>query len=96
MKETTPGSRNGIQWSLVDQLEHLYSWLILTRLQAKTTKLEAVSPTLGLKINTDKTKTIRINSSTRKQITIYELGIELRCNILYILGQRYQYHGRKR
>jgi len=84
MKETTPGSRNGIQWSLVDQLEHqdlADNFALLahthTRLQAKTTELEAVSSNLGFKINTDKTKTIRIKSNTRKQITIYKLGIEM-------------------
>ena len=83
MKETTTGSGNGIQWTLLDQLEdldfsddlallaHTY-----TRIQAKTTKLEAVSSKLGLKINTDKTKTIRINSNTREQIMINNLNIE--------------------
>jgi len=51
MKETTPGSRNGIQWSLVDQLEQqdqLAHTHTHARLQAKTTKLEAVSSNLGL------------------------------------------------
>ena len=83
MNETTTGPRNGIQWTLLDQLEdldfagdlallaHTY-----TQMQAKTTKLEAVSSKLGLKINTDKTKTIRINSNTREQIMINNLGIE--------------------
>ena len=40
------------------------------------TKLEAVSSKLGLKINTDKTKTIKINSNAREQIMINNLGIE--------------------
>ena len=83
MKETTTSSRNGIQWSLVEQLEDLdfADDLALlahthTRMQAKTTKLEAVSSKLGLKINTDKTKTIKINSNAREQIIINNLGIE--------------------
>ena len=83
MKETTPGSRNGIQWSLVEQLEDLdfADDLALlahthTHMQAKTTKLEAVSSKLRLKINTDKTKTIKINSNVREQIMINNLHIE--------------------
>lgn len=71
----TTGSRNGIQWSLVDQLEdlHFADDLALlahthTQLQVKTTKLEAILSKLGLKINTDKTKTSRINNNVRKQI----------------------------
>ena len=82
MKETTTSSRNGIQWSLVEQLEDLdlADDLALTahthtQMQVKTTKLEAVSSQLGLKINRDKTKTIRINSNAREQITINNLGI---------------------
>ena len=83
MKETTTGSRNGIQRSLVKQLEDLdfADDLALlahthTQMQAKTTKLEAVSSKLGLKINTDKTKTIRINGNAREQIMINYLDIE--------------------
>ena len=41
-----------------------------TQMQAKTTKLEIISSKRGLKINTDKTKTIRIDSSASEQITI--------------------------
>ena len=83
MKETTTGSRNGIRWSLVEQLEDLdfADDLALlahthTQMQAKTSKLEAVSSKLGLKINTDKTKTIKINSNVREQIMINNLSIE--------------------
>ena len=83
MKETTTGWRNEIQWSLVKQLEDLdfADDLALlaqthTQMQAKTTKLEAVSSKLGLKINTDKTKTIRINGNAREQIMINYLDIE--------------------
>ena len=45
-------------------------------MQAKTTKLEVVSSKLGLTINTDNTKTIRINGNAREQIMINNLGIE--------------------
>ena len=83
MKETTTGSRNGIQWSFVEQLEDLdfADDLALlahthTQMQAKTTKLKAVSSKLGFEINADKTKTIKIKSNAREQITINNLGIE--------------------
>ena len=49
MKETTSDSRNGIQWTLVDQLEELdfaddLALLSHThsQMQAKTSKLEAI------------------------------------------------------
>ena len=82
MKETTTGSRNRIQWTLIEHLEDLdfADDLALlahthTQMQAKTTKLETISSKLGLKINTDKTKTIRINSSASEQIMINNLGV---------------------
>ena len=83
MKETRTGSRNGIQWTLVDQLEdlHFADDLALlahthTQMQAKTTKLGAISSKLGLKINTNKAKTISINGNASEQITLNNLGIE--------------------
>ena len=83
MKETTTGSRNGIQWTLVDQLEDLdfaddLALLAHThsQMQAKTSKLEAISSKLGLNINTDKTKIMRINGKSNEHITINNLSIE--------------------
>jgi len=80
VKETTTGLRNGIQWTLIDQL-HFADVLALlahthAQMQAKTTKLETISSKLGLKINSDNTKTIRINSNASEQITINNLGIQ--------------------
>lgn len=76
MKERTTGLRNGIQWTLEDQLEDLDIADDLAILAHTHTKLEAISSKLGLKINTDKTKTIRINSNASEQIMINNLGIE--------------------
>ena len=54
-------------------------------MQAKTSKLEAVSSKLGLKINTLKTKTIRINTNVREQIMPNNLGIaDVTSFIVYI------------
>ena len=82
MKETTTGSRNGIQWTLVDQLEDLdfADDLALlahahSQMQAKTSKLKAISSKFVLNINTDKTKIIRINGKSNEHITINNLSI---------------------
>jgi len=91
MKETISDSRNGIQWTLVDQLEdpdfandlallsHTHS-----QMQEKTSKLEAISSKLGLKINTNKTKIMRVNSKSNEHISIANRNIEDVCNILHI------------
>ena len=83
MKETISDSRNGIQWTLVDQLEDLdfaddLAHLSHThsQMQAKTSKLEAISSKLGLKINTDKTKIMRVNSKSNEYISIANRDIE--------------------
>ena len=92
LRETTTGSRNGIQWSLVEQLEdHDFADDLAllahthTQMQAKTTKLEAVSSKLGLKINTVKTKTIRVNINAREQIMINNLGVEGVTSFTYMI-----------
>ena len=56
------------------------------QMQAKTTKLEAISSKLGLKINSDNTKTIRINSNASEQITINNLGIEDVTSFTYLVS----------
>ena len=56
-----------------------------TQMQAKTTKLEAVSSKLGLKINTVKTKTIRVNINAREQIMINNLGVEGVTSFTYMI-----------
>ena len=83
MKEAISDSRNGVQWTLVDQLEDLdfaddLALLSHThsRMQAKTSKLEAISSKLGLKINTDKTKIMRVNSKSNEYNSIANRDIE--------------------
>jgi len=77
------GSRNGIQWTLVDQLEDLDSADDLalmshthSQMQAKTTKLEAISSKVGRQINTDKAKIMRVNSKSNEHIRIANRDIE--------------------
>ena len=83
MKETTSDSRNGIQWTLVDQLEDLdfaddLALLSHThsQMQAKTLKLEAISSKVGLKVNTDKTKIMGLNSKSNEHISITNRDLE--------------------
>jgi len=83
MKETISDSRNGIQWTLVDQFEDLefaddLALLSHThsQMQAKTSKLEAISSKLGLRINTDKAKIMRVNSKSNEHISIANRDIE--------------------
>ena len=77
MKETTSDSRNGIQWTLVDQLEDLdfaddLALLSHThsQMQAKTSKLEAISSKVGIQINSKKTKIMRVYNKSTEHISI--------------------------
>ena len=70
MRETTKGERNGIQWTLFDQLDDLdfVDDLALLahsheQMQAKTTALQTTASKIGLKINTEKAKVMRINTN---------------------------------
>jgi len=83
MKKTTSDSRNGIQWTLVDQLEDLdfaddLALLSHThsQMQAKTSKLEAISSKVGLQINNDKTKIMRVSSKSNEHIRLANQDIE--------------------
>jgi len=89
MKETISDSRNGIQWTLVDQIEDLdfgddLALLSHThsQMQAKTSKLEAISSKLGLKINTD--KIMRVNSKSNEHISIANRDIEDLTSFTYL------------
>ena len=52
-------------------LSHTHS-----QMQAKSSKLEAISPKVGLQINTDKTKIMRVNSKSKEHISIANRDIE--------------------
>ena len=83
MRETTEGERNGIQWTLFDQLDDLdfADDLALLphnheQMQAKTTALQTTASKIGLKINTEKTKVMRINTNRTEPIRLGDNGIE--------------------
>ena len=75
MRETTKGERNRIQWTLFDQLDDLDladNLALLShnheQMQAKTTALQTTASKIGLKINTEKTKVVRIKTSRTETI----------------------------
>ena len=83
MRRTTKDQRTGIQWTLLTQLEDLdfADDLALvsenhTHMQQKTDRLQTNSEQLGLKINTGKTKTMRLNPSKQDPITLRGETIE--------------------
>jgi len=82
MKQTTMGHRDGIQWSLLRQLEDLDfadDLALLShsnaQMQNKTTRLNNLASNLGLHIHKNKTKILRINAEN-EPITLADSPIE--------------------
>lgn len=83
MKQTTNNKKNGIQWSLTEQLDDLdfaddIALLSHTyqQMQDKTTQLETTAAELGLKINGPKTKIMRINNKNMNTIKLAGHSLE--------------------
>ena len=83
MKSSMTGHRNGIQWTLTQQLDELdYADDIAllshsgAQMQNKTTILEERSRRAGLVINTAKTKVLKINSGSNRKIRVNDADIE--------------------
>ena len=77
MRATTAGRKNGIQWSLTQQLEDLDfadDLALLShshaQMQNKTELLDTISQQIGLNIHRGKTKVMRINANNREPITL--------------------------
>ena len=77
MKTTTSGKKNGIQWTLLKQLNDLdfaddLALLSHNRnqMQEKTNSLENTSAGTGLRINKQKTELMRINATASTPVTI--------------------------
>ena len=77
MKTTTQGKNNGIQWTLMTQLDDLDfadDLALLShncrQMQEKTDCLETTSAKTGLRINKKKTEVIRINATVNTPITV--------------------------
>ena len=77
LKQVTSDGRRGIRWTLTSVLEDLeYAddiALLAHRhqdMQAKTNALDTTAGSLGLKINTKKTRHLRMNSRTNESIMV--------------------------
>ena len=83
MKESTKGGKNGIQWTPWTQLEDLdfaddLALLSHThdQMQAKTSSLNDISASIGLKIHSGKSKVLRVGAPEREQIKIEDHALE--------------------
>ena len=83
MKESTKGGRKGIQWTPWTQLEDLdfaddLALLSHThdQMQAKTSAINSISASIGLKIHPGKSKVLRVGAPEREQIKIEEHALE--------------------
>ena len=91
MRETTEEERNGIQWTLFDHLDDLdfADDLVLLshnhkQMQGKTTALQTTASKIGLKLNTEKTKMMRINTSRTEPIRLGNNEIEDVTSFTYV------------
>ena len=83
MRNATNGKRTGIRWKFTTQLEDLdYADDIALlsskhqHMQEKTERLCKHAESIGLQINTDKTKVLRINNKETNPITIKGRSVE--------------------
>ena len=83
MKNTTSGQRNGIQWTMIEQLDDLdfADDLALlshnhSQMQNKTSTLETVAASIGLRINREKTKVMRNNTNNIGPVVLKDGALE--------------------
>ena len=83
MKQTTQGKKNGIQSTILVQLDEfdIADDLALlshthSQMQDKTSTLERVASSIGLRINKEKTKVMRINANNIKTIVLQGCELE--------------------
>ena len=83
MKKTTEGRRNGIQWTLWNQLEDLDfadDLALLShshqQMQDKTSRLESASSQVGLNIHPRKTQVMKMNAASIDPVTLDGCSLE--------------------
>ena len=81
MRETTKGERHGIQWTIFDQLDDLDfadDLALLShdheQMQSKTTALQTTASKISIRINTEKTKVMWINTSRTERFSKFTRG----------------------
>ena len=82
-RRTDGNGENGIRWRFTSKLDDLdfaddIALISSTKqqIQNKTTKLEEEARRVGLKVSTEKTKTMRINARNEDKIVVNEIDIE--------------------
>ncbi|PFX25550.1 putative uncharacterized transposon-derived protein F52C9.6 [Stylophora pistillata] len=88
------GGENGIRWkftSKLDDLDFADDIVLLSstkqQIQDKTTRLDEEARRVGLQINKEKTKAMRINAKNKEKIIIKGQGIEDVDEFVYLGGQ---------
>ena len=83
MRESTEGKRNGIQWTMWQQLDDLdfaddIALISSTQqqMQEKTSLLAETSIKLGLRPSESKTKVMKINAKSKQAIKIKDTNLE--------------------
>ena len=91
MRKTTANKNYGIQWTLTSQLNDLdfADDIALvshnrTQMQQKTKLMASTASSAGLYINTEKTKTLRINTVCQESILVNDKQIENVDNFVYL------------
>ena len=79
-RRTVGNGENGIRWRFTSKLDDLDDIALISstkqKLQDKTTKLEDDARRVGLKVNTERTKTMRISARNQDKIVVNEIDIE--------------------
>ena len=91
MRRTVGNGGNGIRWrftSKLDDLDFAEDIALISstkqQIQNKTTKLEEEARRAGLKVNIEKTKTIRINARNQDKTGVNEIDIEEVAEFIYL------------
>lgn len=100
MKTSTRERRNRIQWTLWDQLDDLDfadDIALLShsqqQMQEKTNMVAAISAQVGLNINKDKSKILKINPTSTKSITLHGCPLKEVQSFTYLGSIIYQHGG---
>ena len=91
MRRSTEDSVRGIQWTFTESLEDLDFAddiaLLAQRhqdIQAKTQKVEEIGKSIGLHINANKTKVMRINARSQEPVTVNNSAVEDVSEFVYL------------
>ena len=91
MRETTSGRCNGIQWTLwtqLDDLDFADDLALLShshaQMQAKTTELNRISRSVGLRIHPGKSKIFKVNTANEATVEVNEKDLEEVDSFVYL------------